>query len=141
LTHPRTLRTIALSGTRRLRETTMGRASRIVWVAALAAGAAVAAADYQPLRGSYRVGGATLYDPPENEPQDTHLYLDLEGNAARELYRAMKAKAVDGACGEPGDLTKRQGGVQCTMLAGAREYHCAFGIEIGTQKVVGGVVC
>jgi len=99
------------------------------------------AADYQPLQGSYKVGGATLIDPPGSEPQDTHFYVDLEGSAARDLYRAMKAKAKDGVCGEPGDLTKRSGGVQCTMVKGGKEYHCAFGVELGTQKVVAGVVC
>ena len=110
-------------------------------VALVVFASATSAADYAPLQGSYKVGGATLIDPPEAEAQDTHLYLDLEGSAARDLYRAMKAKAKDGICGERGDLTKRQGGVQCTMVKGGREYHCAFGIELGTQKVVSGVVC
>jgi hypothetical protein len=103
--------------------------------------AAVCAADYRPLQGSYNVGGKTLYDPPASEPQDTHFYLDLEGNAARDLYKAMKAKAQDGVCGESGDLTKRSGGVQCTMVKGGKEYHCAFGVELKTQRVVAGVVC
>ena len=98
-------------------------------------------ADYQPLQGTYKIGGKTLYDPPASEAQDTHFYIDLEGNAARDLYNAMKAKAQDGVCGEPGDLTKRSGGVQCTMVKGGKEYHCAFGMELQTQRVVSGVVC
>jgi hypothetical protein len=102
---------------------------------------ALHAADYRPLAGSYAIGGATLIDPPQSEPQDTHFYVDLEGAAARDLYKALKARAVDGVCGEPGDLTKRQGGVQCTMVKGGKEYHCAFGVELGTQRVVAGVVC
>ena len=99
-------------------------------VALMFAAAAASAADYQ-----------ALYDPPGSEPQDTHFYLDLEGVAARDLYKAMKAKAQDGVCGEPGDLTKRSGGVQCTMVKGGKEYHCAFGLELRTQQVVSGVVC
>jgi hypothetical protein len=99
------------------------------------------AADYAPLQGTYKVGGKTLYDSPESEPQDTHFYVDLEGNAARDLYKAMKARAQDGVCGEPGDLTKRSGGLQCTMVKGGKEYHCAFGVELQTQHVVRGVVC
>jgi hypothetical protein len=110
-------------------------------VALMFAAAAASAADYQALKGSYKVGGSTLYDPPGSEPQDTHFYLDLEGVAARDLYKAMKAKAQDGVCGEPGDLTKRSGGVQCTMVKGGKEYHCAFGLELRTQQVVSGVVC
>ena len=114
----------------------------ILAIAALMLTAAAAfAADYQPLKGSYKIGGTTLIDPPESEPQDTHFYLDLEGNTARDLYKAIKAKAEAGICGEPGDLTKRSGGVQCTMVKGGKEYHCAFGVELRTQHVVPGVVC
>ena len=101
----------------------------------------IRAADYAPLQGAYKIGGKTLYDAPAAEPQDTHFYLDLEGNAARDLYKAMKTKAQDGVCGGPGDLTKRGGGVQCTMVKGGKEYHCAFGVELATQHVVSGVVC
>ena len=110
-------------------------------IALVALASAASAADYQPLQGSYKVGGATLIDPPGSEAQDTHFYVDLEGSAARDLYRAMKAKAKDGVCGEPGDLTKRSGGVPCTMVKGGKEYHCAFGVELKTQHVVSGVVC
>jgi len=113
----------------------------IAAIAAIAFSPSPLAADYQALKGSYAVGGATLIDPPASEPQDTHFYFDLEGAAARDLYQAMKAKAVEGVCGEPGDLTKRQGGVQCTMADRGKEYHCAFGVELRTQKIVSGVVC
>ena len=113
----------------------------ILAIAALAFAASAAAADYKPLQGNYMIGGTTLIDPPESESQDTHFYVDLEGNAARDLYKALKAKAVAGVCGEPGDLTKRSGGVQCTMVNGGKEYHCAFGVELRTQNVVPGVVC
>jgi len=113
----------------------------ILTIAAVMFAASASAADYKPLQGTYMVGGATLIDPPESEAQDTHFYLDLEGNAARDLYKALKAKAEAGICGEPGDLTKRSGGVQCTMVKGGEEYHCAFGVELRTQNVVPGVVC
>ena len=113
----------------------------ILAILAIACASTAAGADYRPLQGTYMVGGQTLIDPPQSEAQDTHFYLDLEGNAARDLYKALKAKAQDGVCGEPGDLTKRSGGVQCTMVKGGKEYHCAFGVELKTQRVVDGVVC
>jgi len=113
----------------------------IAAIAAVAFATSGLSADYRPLKGSYRIGGSTLMDAPASEPRDTHFYLDLEGAAARDLYKAMKAKAVDGVCGEAGDLTKKQGGVQCTMVKGGKEYHCAFGVELKTQHVVDGVVC
>jgi len=110
-------------------------------IAALLFATSASGADYKPLQGTYMVGGATLIDPPESEPQDTHFYVDLAGNAARDLYKALKGKAESSVCGEPGDLTKRNGGVQCTMVKGGKEYHCAFGVELKTQHVVSGVVC
>ena len=105
----------------------------------IAAGAG--GADYPALHGSYRLGGATLIAPAAGEPQTTHFYVDLQGRTAHDLYDALDAKAVAGVCGEPGDLTKRSGGVQCTKAQGGKEYYCAFGIELKTQKVVSGVVC
>ena len=113
----------------------------ILAILAIACASTAAGADYRSLQGTYMVGGETLIDPPQSEAQDTHFYLDLEGTAARDLYKALKAKAQDGVCGEPGDLTKRSGGVQCTMVKGGKEFHCAFGVELRTQRVVSGVVC
>jgi hypothetical protein len=113
----------------------------LVAIVTLVFTASACAADYQPLKGAYKIGGTTIYDPPVAEPQDTHLYLDLEGNSARDLYRAMKAKPEAGLCAERHDLTKRAGGIQCTMVKGGKEYHCAFGVELRTQRIVPGVVC
>lgn len=113
----------------------------LIALAALTLTLSAAATDYRPLHGTYRIGGRTLIDPPPSEAQDTHFYVDLEGDTARDLYQALKAKAEDGICGESGELTKRQGGVQCTRRKGGKEYHCAFGIELKTQRVVAGVVC
>ena len=110
-------------------------------IALIACTTIAAAADYAPLQGTYKLGGKTLIDPPDSEAQTTHFYVDLQGHTARDLYNALDAKAVDGVCGEPGDLTKRSGGVQCTKVKHGKEYYCAFGIELKTQKVVSGVVC
>jgi len=110
-------------------------------IAAYLVSVSALSADYRPLTGQYKVGGKTLFDPPVSEPQDTHFYVDLHGTAARDLYRAMKAKPEAGVCGMPEDLTKRNGGIQCTMVHGGKEYYCAFGVELGSQHVVPGVVC
>ena len=124
-----------------LRECTRAARKATLLLIGLIAGAAPApAADYRPLQGAYAIAGETLIDPPQSEPQDTHFYIDLECPAARDLYKAMKTRAVNGICGEPGDLTRRQGGVQCTRVSGGTEYHCAFGVELNTQRVVSGVV-
>jgi hypothetical protein len=115
---------------------------RTIAIVLLLTGAAAASAgEYQPLHGTYKLGGKTLIDPPATESQTTHFYVDLQGRTAHDLYDALDAKPVAGVCGEPGDLTKRSGGVQCTKAQGGKAYYCAFGIELKTQKVVSGVVC
>jgi hypothetical protein len=97
--------------------------------------------EYQPLEGTYKIGGKTIFDPPTDEPQNTHFYLDFEGATARDLYQAIPAKPERGICGAKNDLTKRSGNVQCTQVDGGKEYHCAFGVELLTRKIVPGVIC
>ena len=97
--------------------------------------------EYQPLQGEYKIGGKTIFDPPADEPQNTHFYLDFEGTTARDLYNAIPAKPERGICGARNDLTKRSGDVQCTEVEGGKEYHCAFGVELRTHKIVPGVIC
>ena len=115
-----------------------------VFVAALAAAycsSLAAAPEYKPLQGQYAVAGKTLIDPPDAEAKDTHAYFELDGSAARDLWRALKVKAQADACGDPGDRVKRSGGLQCSESAGAKDYHCRFGIELGTARVVDGGAC
>jgi len=102
---------------------------------------AVAASEYARLSGDYRLGGQTLYDPPLNEPQDTHLYFELTGSSAKDLYQALKVQPQRDACGERGTLTKRLGNIQCTQASDHRSFRCWFGVDIRAQRVVNGVVC
>ena len=113
------------------------------WAVALAlvlAGAiAFAATHYRALAGEYRIGGRTLVDAPPDEPQDTHLHLVLTGTAARDLYRAMKAKPRADACGERGALVKSVGDLQCRR--DGDRYECAFAVDIARQRIAAGAVC
>jgi len=113
----------------------------VIAIAAVLLSNSALAADYRPLQGEYAIGGKTLFDAPPDEAQNTHLYVDLEGTAAHDLYEALPGPARVGVCGGSKDLTKRSGSVQCTLDKAAKEYHCAFGIELRTQRVVDGVVC
>src|SRR5438093_11624035 len=67
----------------------------------------------QRLSGTYAIGGRTLVDPPGGEARNSHLHIVLEGSAARDLYRAMNARAVRDACLDDGSLTKSAGAMQC----------------------------
>jgi hypothetical protein len=110
-------------------------------IAMLALQTAAIAVDFKPLAGHYSIGGETPYDPPQNEPQNTHMYFELSGPAAKDLFIAMKAKARHDECTGDGSLTKRVKEIQCTRSANGKEHRCWFGIDIKSQRITNGVVC
>jgi hypothetical protein len=99
------------------------------------------AQQYKNLSGEYSIGGQTIIDPPPTEATDTHMYFALTGNAARDLYNAMKVAAKTDACGEPGGLLKAIGAMQCSRAAGGKSYQCGFAIDIAKQQISGGSAC
>ena len=105
----------------------------------LGASALVFAASHLPLSGTYRIGGATFYDPPADEPQDTHIYFQLTGAPARDLYNIMKVKPVSDPC-TPQAQTKVIDGMRCER-SNRDEYRCWFGVDVERQRIVNGVVC
>jgi hypothetical protein len=93
------------------------------------------------LNGSYCFHGQTLIDPPPGEPQDTHLGFILEGEAARDLYRRLTVKAETDPCLDDGSLSKTQGGIRCTELAGKSGWRCEFAIRLDQQTVIADGAC
>ena len=115
------------------------------WVAValallLVSGNCVARSEVRPLEGTYYFRGATAVDPAPDEPKDTHLLIELTGNAARDLYRGMKVAAKRDQCVGAGAMSKTVGGMQCTMLSSTR-YRCHFAIEIARQRITHGLAC
>jgi hypothetical protein len=98
-------------------------------------------AQHKLLSGTYRLSGQTFYDPPEREAQDTHVYFQLTGASARDLYNTMKVGPIAEVCGDAGAKTKVIGGMQCTRSARGTEYRCWFGLDVANQRIVNGVVC
>ena len=98
---------------------------------------AIPAASQEPktLTGTYAIAGKEAVDPPPDQPRDTHLQLYLSGNSARDLYKAMKVKAVPDECIGSGAQSKFEGGIACTMHAGGKEFECSLAIDIKNQKV------
>jgi len=110
--------------------------------AALTVAAMIAvAADPKALTGSYQIAGATLIDPPPDEPANSHLYVELTGAAARDLYAALPAAPKADACAGPGARMKTAGDIQCTQYAGGQRHRCWFGVDLRKQTVTRGVVC
>ncbi len=127
-----------------------GRRHILSWVSSMRAAAFVIfiamqasalAADYKPLVGQYSVGGKTLYDPPDDEPKGTHMYVMLAGATAKDLFVAMRVPAVRDVCRNDGSLTKRVKEMRCTRSVNGKEYTCWFGIDVKNQRITNGVVC
>jgi len=87
------------------------------------------------LSGTYAIAGKEAVDPPPGQANDTHLQLFLTGTAARDLYKALKVKAVADECLGDGALSKLQGAIACTMHAGGKEYECSLAIDLKNQKL------
>ena len=113
----------------------------LILLASLVLAGGAVAVEYRKLAGSYSFSGANFYDPPAGEAQDTHIFLEIDGQAAKDLFAKMKVKPLLAECGDPGTQTKRIKDMQCTRSANAKEYRCWFGIDIANQKIVNGVVC
>lgn len=113
----------------------------LLLLAALSTSRVAAQTDESILTGSYAVSGATLVDPPPEEPRDTHLRLHLTGAAARDLFAALKTEAEYDACLDDGSHRKRLGGTVCTRDPAGRTFECSLSIELSTQTVLPGAAC
>ena len=111
---------------------------RTALVALLLASFAIPASSQEAskaLSGTYAIAGKDAIDPPPGQPADTHLQLYLDGSAARDLYRAMKVKAMPDDCIGAGAHSKFLGGIACTELEGGKKYECSLAIDIQGQKL------
>jgi hypothetical protein len=96
---------------------------------------------FKSLTGQYLVAGASVIDPPENEPKNTHLHFVLAGQAAKDLYDTIKSTPKTDSCGSKGDLVKSVGEMLCKRSAGGKEFQCWFAIDIANQKITSAAAC
>jgi hypothetical protein len=99
------------------------------------------AGDYRPLEGGFMVGGATLVDPPPQEPKNTHYYIYLTGKSAKALYEIMADPAKYDACLDDGSMTKQQDKIRCTISQDKSSYTCYFGLDVNKQTLAAGASC
>ena len=97
------------------------------------------AADWKAVRGIYAVTPVNYLDPSDTEPKDSHFRLQLSGEAARELYRAMKVRESRDEC--TGATARRVGEMQCLHYSNERRSACHFSIDIMRQKIEYGIAC
>lgn len=109
-------------------------------VALLAASnAAISAADWKPVQGTYAVTAKYYLDPAEDEPKDSHIRFQLSGNTAKDLYVAMKVAERPDEC--TGAISKTIGEMQCVFYQKEKKYACHFALDVARQKIEYGVAC
>jgi hypothetical protein len=101
------------------------------------------AADWKELEGSYVVSGEDYLDPAPDTTGDTHLFVQMHGQGAEDLFTAMPGPAQPDAC--TGGVAKRSGQMTCLHFKSDDEarkrYECSFSIDIARQVIQGGVAC
>lgn len=121
----------------------MHRAKAMSIVILLAGLPAAGAADWNELDGSYLVAGKDYLDPPDDAPKNTHLFVQLHGRAAEDLFNAMPSEAAPDAC--TGGMMKTAGQMACLHVRPSGEtaerYECSFSIDLARQTIEGGVAC
>lgn len=78
------------------------------------------AADWKAVKGTYAVTARNYLDPSNDEQRDSHFRLQLSGDAARDLYQAMKVGESRDEC--TGARAKKVGEMQCLYYRNERKY-------------------
>lgn len=97
------------------------------------------AAEWKPLQGIYAVTPQHYLDPATDERMDTHYRLQLKGDAAKDLFQAMKTDSKVDDC--TGGQAKNLGDMQCLYFKDTESYECHFSINLNEQKIEYGVAC
>jgi hypothetical protein len=117
--------------------------SVIAFLAVAAIGAGMRPAFAQtaaPLRGEAFIAGRYVTDPAR-EPKNTHAYLTLQGPAAVQMYRNMKAKEQQDLCVGDGRKLKRAGQLSCSLTSNGQDATCDFSINLLKGILAGGRPC
>ena len=99
----------------------------------------IQASDWKAIEGVYAVTPENYLDPSGEEINDSHYRFQLKGEAARDLYNAMKAKPAKDEC--TGGMAKTQGEMRCIFYEQGKSYECNFSINITEQKIEYGIAC
>lgn len=102
-------------------------------------GATSTAAEWKPLQGNYAVTPEHYLDPSESEPKDSHYRIQFSGQAAEDLFNAMKVPASKDEC--TGAMSKRVGEMMCLRRLSPENFECSFSVNVMAQKIEQGVSC
>ncbi len=97
--------------------------------------------DIKGLDGTYYISGKTIIDAPKDESKNTHMFFQINGDAAMDLYKMIEKEAIYDPCLDDGSHTKFAGKMQCTESKDKEVYQCYFSIGVNTQDIGAGIVC
>jgi len=120
----------------------MRRQLALLAAAVLAASTVSATGHYEPkkLAGTYSIGTASLTDPAPGESSDALLRLYLTGDAAKDLFKALRAKPERDECFDDGTMTKVSGELLCARHPSG-SHECWIGVNIESPSLAPAFVC
>ncbi|MHB1207387.1 MAG: hypothetical protein ACYCZX_17605 [Rhodospirillaceae bacterium] len=109
--------------------------------AAVAGAALPSDSKYSPLHATYAITGETILDPsPEEKKDRVSIYID--GDAARQIYKAMPAPEKPYACNDDNSPVRHKtaGGLMC-IGDDKKGYSCSVAIKLDDGTTKGASVC
>ncbi len=97
------------------------------------------ASEWKPLSGIYAITAENYLDPSDEEPDNTHFRLQLDGTAAEDLYHALPSPVSMDEC--TGAIQKSSGDMKCLYYETESRYECAFSINLPETRIEYGVAC
>lgn len=96
--------------------------------------ARVAASSIPEVQSDDSLAGTLFFGSPDGEggltSDSAHMYLWLEGAAAKQLYQQMPAKAEENMCEDGYAYVKFGEALQCKASADGLRHWCAFAVDI-----------
>ena len=103
-------------------------------LASVAISVAVAKNPFEKFTGSYHLSAAPIMDSDSPLPDSTHVYLNIEGDAAKRIYEAMTVKPYENGCDED-HFAKDAGDFTCVYYPSSKKYFCYFSVDINKGRL------
>ena len=88
------------------------------------------------LEGDYQLAGP-LTHKGATTPGKSHLYINLTGDAAKQLYEKLDGVPAKDEC--TGYMAKGKGNVGCYETEPGKNYFCGFSVNLEHEKVEAGL--
>jgi len=95
---------------------------------------------FEPFTGTYHISGAPISDTKSSLPENTHIYFNVSGEAAHDIYFSLSGKPKLNKCGVD-HYEKSSGDFTCSYYPSEDKYSCDFSLNIQAGKLDSGGVC